>query len=95
MVGLSKLVRYVRWRSRRLTTQEELTHDIATGLADELDADGVLVELTAAHMCEAMRGVETQTATTTREIVGEITDSDRQQFRESIRRDSEQSGGAF
>jgi GTP cyclohydrolase IA len=95
MVGLSKLVRYVRWRSRRLTTQEELTRDIATGLAAELDANGVLVELTATHMCEAMRGVETQTATTTRETVGNITDIDRRRFRNSIRRDAEQSGGSF
>lgn len=95
MVGLSKLVRYVRWRSRRLTTQEELTRDIATGLAAELDANGVLVELTATHMCEAMRGVETQTATTTRETVGNITDVDRRRFRNSIRRDAEQSGGSF
>lgn len=87
MVGLSKLVRYVRWQARRLTTQEELTRDVATGLADELDPQGVLVELTATHMCEAMRGVETTTATTTRESVGEVTETDREQFRESIRRD--------
>ncbi|MFC6724841.1 GTP cyclohydrolase I, partial [Halobium palmae] len=72
MVGLSKLVRYVRWCSRRLTTQEELTSVIATGLADELDAEGVAVEVTATHVCEAMRGVETATATTTRETVGDL-----------------------
>jgi GTP cyclohydrolase I len=87
MVGLSKLVRYIRWQSRRLTTQEELTRDIAAGLDDELDAEGVLVELTATHTCEAMRGVETVTATTTRETVGAVSDTDREQFRESIRRD--------
>lgn len=87
MVGLSKIVRYVRWQSRRLTTQEELTRDIAAGLDDELDAEGVLVELTATHACEAMRGVETASATTTRESVGEVSDTDREQFRESLRRD--------
>jgi len=86
MVGLSKLVRYVRWQSRCLTTQEELTRDIAEGLADELDSQSVIVEITASHMCEAMRGVETTTATTTRESVGEISEVDREQFRQAIRR---------
>lgn len=86
MVGLSKLARYVRWRSRRLTTQEALTSDIATGLADEIDASGVAVEVTATHMCEAMRGVETSTSTTTRETVGELSTIDHEQFRESVRR---------
>ncbi|MFC6824939.1 GTP cyclohydrolase I [Halopelagius fulvigenes] len=86
MVGLSKLARYVRWRSRRLTTQEALTNDIATGLADEIDAACVAVEITATHMCEAMRGVEMSTATTTRETVGELSTTDREQFRESIHR---------
>lgn len=86
MVGLSKLVRYVRWRARRLTTQEALTAGLATGLRDELDARGVLVEVTASHLCEAMRGVETATATTTREALGSITEADRESFRESIRR---------
>ncbi|RLM95074.1 GTP cyclohydrolase I [Haloarcula sp. Atlit-7R] len=86
MVGLSKLIRYVRWQSRQLTTQETLTRDIAAGLADELDAHGVVVELTATHMCEVMRGIETETETTTREYVGTISEADRTQFRESVRR---------
>jgi GTP cyclohydrolase I len=87
MVGLSKLIRYVRWQSRRLTTQEELTRDIAAGLDDELDAECVLVGIIATHTCEAMRGVETSTRTTTRETVGAVSDTDREQFRESIQRD--------
>ncbi|GGN94565.1 GTP cyclohydrolase I FolE [Haloarcula pellucida] len=88
MVGLSKLIRYVRWQSRQLTTQEALTHDIATGLAEELNAGGVTVEVTATHMCEVMRGVETATETTTRAEAGSLTDADREQFRESVRRHS-------
>ncbi|MFB6222187.1 MAG: GTP cyclohydrolase I [Haloarcula sp.] len=92
MVGLSKLIRYVRWQSRQLTTQETLTRDIATGLADELDAHGVAVEVTATHMCEVMRGVEAETETTTRERVGTFTESDRDQFSESIRRSSAAGG---
>lgn len=86
MVGISKLVRYVRWRARQLTTQEELTRDIATGLADELAAESVLVELTATHMCEQMRGIETTTETTTFETVGDVPAADIEQFRDAVRR---------
>jgi GTP cyclohydrolase I len=86
VIGLSKLTRYVRWQSRRLTMQEELTDDIAQGLATEIDAEAVLVEVTATHLCEAMRGVETETETTTRAVVGEPTDRERSQFNEQIHR---------
>jgi GTP cyclohydrolase I len=86
VVGLSKLIRYVRWQSRRLTMQEQLTQDIANGLADELDAEAVIVETTATHMCEAMRGIETETQTTTRASVGDPTDEERQRFRRAIDR---------
>ena len=80
VVGLSKLSRYVRWQSRRLTVQEELTRDIARRLADELDAPTVVAELQATHLCEAMRGVETATETVTRASTGEMTDEERRQF---------------
>jgi GTP cyclohydrolase I len=80
VVGLSKLPRYVRWQSRRLTMQEGLTHDIATGLQEEIGAVGVVVEVTATHLCEAMRGVERATETTTRSAAGEISDNTVQQF---------------
>ncbi|MBX0324466.1 GTP cyclohydrolase I [Halomicroarcula sp. F13] len=93
MVGLSKLIRYVRWQSRQLTTQEALTNDIATGLAEELGARGVAVEVTATHMCEVMRGVETSTETTTREQAGTFSEADRDQFREAIRRHGTTSDG--
>jgi GTP cyclohydrolase I len=84
VVGLSKLPRYVRWQARQLTMQEELTRDIATGLADELDASSVLVQVSATHLCEAMRGIETPTETTTQATVGEPSESDKQQFRMAI-----------
>lgn len=80
IVGLSKLPRYVRWRSRRLTTQEELTADIADGLHDEFGPESVIVELTATHLCEAMRGVEMRTETTTRASAGDPSDRDSEQF---------------
>ena len=86
VVGLSKLPRYVRWQSRRLTMQEELTNDIAEGLADELDAPTVMIQITATHMCEAMRGIETQTETTTRATVGTPTDLERERFDRAVAR---------
>ena len=86
MIGLSKLPRYVRWQARRPSMQEELTRDIADGLAAELDAEAVLVEASATHMCEAMRGVETATETTTTATAGSPTDAERRRFRDAIGR---------
>jgi GTP cyclohydrolase I len=66
--------------------QERLTDDIAHGLSDELDTDVVLVEIVATHMCEAMRGVETETETSTRSIVGTPTSPERERFNDAIRK---------
>jgi GTP cyclohydrolase I len=90
VVGLSKLPRYVRWQSRRLTMQESLTRDIATGLHEELGAAGVVVELTATHLCEAMRGVERATETTTRTVAGAVPERVVQQFERAIDRSTRQ-----
>jgi len=84
VVGLSKLPRYVRWQSRRFTMQETLTRDIASGLATEIEAAAVLVEVTAVHLCEAMRGVERATETTTRAHAGDPSDRAREQFQRAI-----------
>lgn len=84
VAGLSKLIRYVRWRSRRLTIQERLTQEIANGLATELNAEVVLTEIRATHLCEAMRGVETQTETRTSATVGSPTENERKQFQNAI-----------
>lgn len=84
VVGLSKLARYVRWQSRRLTVQEELTRDIAEGLAEEIETGTVQVEITATHLCEAMRGVETATETTTQSTVGELTENEQRRFRSAV-----------
>ncbi len=84
VIGLSKLPRYVRWQSRRFTMQEDLTRDIAQGLSGEIDTSAVLVEVTATHLCEAMRGVETATETTTRAVIGEPTETDRQRFDKAV-----------
>ena len=84
VVGLSKLPRYVRWQARKLTMQEELTQDIAEGLKTEIGAAAVFVEITATHLCEAMRGVETATKTTTVATAGEASEQDRSQFERAI-----------
>lgn len=86
VVGLSKLARYVRWQSRQFTMQERLTNEIASGLADELDAATVITEMNATHLCESMRGIETRSTTTTRTTVGDPTGAEREQFRTAITR---------
>jgi len=93
VVGLSKLTRYVRWRSRRLTTQEALTRDVASGLADELGVDAVLVEVEARHLCEAMRGVETASTTRSRAAAGDPTDAERRRFDRAVERPDGSAGG--
>lgn len=84
VVGLSKLARYVRWQSRKLTIQEQLTQSLATGLAEEIDAEAVVVEVSATHLCEAMRGIESATETTTQATVGNLSDKARRRFRSTI-----------
>lgn len=86
VVGLSKLARYVRWQSRQLTMQERLTNDIASGLGEELDAPAVLVEMNTTHLCEAMRGIETESTTTTRTTIGDPTDVERERFQAAVNR---------
>lgn len=87
VVGLSKLMRYIRWQSHRLTMQEQLTQDIAEGLHTELDAEGVLVEMRAMHLCEAMCGIETASSTTTCATAGNVDEAAKQRFRAAIQRE--------
>ena len=61
-----------------------VTQDIATGLADELGAGAVLIQVTATHLCEAMRGVETASETTTRATVGDPTKRERTRFQQAV-----------
>lgn len=89
VVGLSKLIRYVRWQSRKPSIQEGLTRDIADGLAEELGAEAVVVELSATHLCEVMRGVESETVTSTRATAGSLSDAERERFENTIRRTTE------
>ena len=64
IVGLSKLPRVVEVFARRLQVQERLTEQIADGLEDVLQPQGVGVVIEASHLCMMMRGVEKQNSKT-------------------------------
>ncbi|MHB8919846.1 MAG: GTP cyclohydrolase I FolE [Halothiobacillus sp.] len=58
VIGLSKLARIVDLYARRLQIQENMTQQIADAVQQSTQALGVAVQVRAAHMCMAMRGVE-------------------------------------
>lgn len=58
VLGLSKLARIVDLYARRLQIQENMTQQIADAVQRVTGARGVAVQVRAAHMCMAMRGVE-------------------------------------
>lgn len=64
IIGISKLTRLVRVLTRRFGVQERMTHQIADGLRDLLNAHGVAVYLEADHLCTQMRGVREDLAST-------------------------------
>ena len=58
MVGLSKLARTVEVYARRPQIQEQMTAQIADAVMEHLKPKGVMVVLSAEHMCMTMRGVK-------------------------------------
>jgi GTP cyclohydrolase IA len=58
--GVSKLARLVDCYARRLQVQERLTQQIAAGLMEPIEAEGVGVVIEAQHLCMMMRGVAKQ-----------------------------------
>lgn len=64
VVGLSKINRLVKNVSRKLQTQERITHEIVEALKSNLDPLYVYVELECRHMCVEMRGVQHNNSTT-------------------------------
>lgn len=57
VVGISKLARIVDIFARRLTSQENMTRDIAKVISDTLEAKGCAVMIDANHQCMSTRGV--------------------------------------
>lgn len=58
VVGISKLARIVDIYARRLTSQENMTREIAQIISETLDAKGCAVMIDANHQCMSTRGVE-------------------------------------
>lgn len=58
VVGISKLARTVEVYARRLQIQEKLTAEIADAIMEYVKPKGVMVQLSAEHMCMTMRGVK-------------------------------------
>lgn len=71
IAGLSKLARAVKWLSKGLWTQEDLTSEIATFLEEELEPIGIAIRMEGEHLCMTIRGVQVPEAiTTTSELRG-------------------------
>lgn len=58
LLGLSKIVRFIDWLSRRLQLQERLTKQIADLIMEAISPYGVLVVIEAEHFCITMRGIK-------------------------------------
>jgi len=77
VVGLSKIVRLVENVSRRPQVQERMTTMIADAIQEQLLPEGVMVVITAEHLCISMRGIKkpgSQTTTITTRGVFEDND---------------------
>jgi GTP cyclohydrolase I len=57
VLGLSKMSRLARMVARGPRLQEDLTHDLAVILHEQLDSQGSAVHVEGLHMCMASRGV--------------------------------------
>ncbi|MDH4120323.1 MAG: GTP cyclohydrolase I [Deltaproteobacteria bacterium] len=70
LCGLSKLSRIVDHFSRKPQVQENLTHEIARFLQDNLDPLGIGVIVKASHFCMELRGVNHKGVMTTSTLMG-------------------------
>jgi len=65
VVGISKLARIVDIYAKRLTSQENMTSDIAHVLINAIQAKGAAVFVNANHQCMSTRGVNKPGSSTT------------------------------
>ncbi len=73
VVGISKLARIVDIMSKRLTSQENMTREIATIIDQSLQTKGVAVLVDANHQCMSTRGVyKAHSSTITNYFTGEF-----------------------
>ena len=88
VVGISKLARIVDIFAKRLTSQENMTRDIATVIAETLEAKGAAVTIDANHQCMSTRGVhKADSSTVTNFFTGIFEDNPeaRSRFMEMIK----------
>lgn len=57
IVGLSKYDRIVEYFSRRMQSQEELVNQIGRFIVQRTRPEGLIVRISAVHMCKTHRGV--------------------------------------
>lgn len=70
VVGLSKIPRMARGFAHRFQIQEKLNQEIADALWNKLEPEGVMVVMKdITHTCVAVRGVKSESATTTTSCV--------------------------
>ena len=72
LIGISGPARLVGLYSRRLQLQERMTAQIADHLERLIAPHGVMVRVTARHLCMEMRGVRTHGAVETRTVRGAL-----------------------
>lgn len=69
IAGLSKIARVVKYYSKGLWTQEDLTFTIAEVIEEVLKPRGTGVVMKAEHLCMSMRGVQSPGTKTTTSIM--------------------------
>ena len=88
VVGISKLARIVDIFAKRLTSQENMTRDIAEIIQNTLDAKGCAVMIDANHQCMSTRGVgKAHSSTMTSHFTGvfKVESDTRARFMEMIK----------
>lgn len=69
IVGISKLPRTLLKHAHKLQNQERITQHVAKELMEKLEAKGVIVVISARHLCQEMRGARVSGVLTTTSCV--------------------------